>query len=100
MMAPNVRTNYKETFRDSVDPESLPQVSQDKREGIARRNRGYLRYLASCHLLCDYDRDMGTTLKLELNFYLHGLKRKKQLPAYNRLDAMTDIKAKDNVFEL
>ena len=95
-----LRTTYKDMFKFFVDLDSLPQSSPDKREGIARRNRGYLRYLASCHFLRDYDRDMGTTLKSELNFHLHGLKRKKQLPAYNRLDAVTDIKAKDNVFDL
>ena len=50
-MHKDLRTSHDEIFKYFVDPESLPRSSLEEHEGIARRNRGYLRYLASMHFI-------------------------------------------------
>ena len=86
-------------LKDFVDPDSLTPAARDDHEGVVRRNRGYLRYLAIRRYFRARDERDGTQFNQDLSQHLAELGAAKVLPGNNSFDSDDGVPA-DDVYEL
>ena len=95
-MLKELGTSRDEIFQCFVDPEGLPRSCSEERAGIVRRNRGYLRYLASMDFVCQYDEQNFSNFMSKVKCHLFNLEQQMKLPTYNNLDGAADLKEGDD----